>query len=434
MGKRLSGYEYDRIEWLGGFVLELFLSVGELFLKTFFSVPLNILFWIILLVIYFQYRRLAATEKRLFGRSRTEVFRQVFNSVIYGAVAGFVASTLLLFLGVSLTDLGILYILPLAFLLLLFKMRFLCFAYAGGLVALLSSLLNLFPVVGSLLENTFLEGLLYIHVPGLLSLIAVLHLIESVLIRFSGHLNPSPVYLKTPEGQIVGGFSLQVFWPLPLVGLILAAALQLPATGETLAMPDWWPLLGIADFRLAEEGLVFIMLPLVAWLGYGDIAVSSSPREKTRFSSRILAIYSLTLMGLALLATHFSWLIFPAALFSPLGHELLIRQGNRREFNGKYLFAPAEKGVKVLAVFPGTPAATFLESGDIILSITEKEVNDIPSLWAAIYDYYPFVHFEVLKTDGRIVKKNPSLPSLNQNSLGAILVPENPSSYAELKY
>ena len=301
-------------------------------------------------------------------------------------------------------------------------------------MALLSSLLNLFPAVGSLLENTFLEGLLYIHVPGLLSLIAVLHLIESILIRWSGHLNPSPVYLKTPEGQIVGGFNLQVFWPLPLVGLILAAALQLPVTGETLAMPNWWPLLGIADFRLTEEGLVFVMLPLVAWLGYGDIVVSSSPREKTRFSSRNLAVYSLTLMGLALLATRFSWFIFPAALFSPLGHELLIRQGNRREFNGKYLFAPAERGVKVLAVFPSTPAAKFLESGDIILSITEEDVNDIPSLWAAIYHYYPFVHFEVLKADGRTVKKSLSFLSLDRNSLGAILIPKNPSAYAEFKY
>lgn len=414
--------------------MELFTIIGILFLKTFFSVPLNILFWVILLIIYYQYRKLAATEKKLFGRSRTIVSKQVINSMLYGVIGGFAASILLFLLGVSLTDIGIIYILPLALFLMFVKMRYLCFAYAGGIIALLSTSLNLFPAAVAFLENTFLEGLLHIHVPGLLSLVAVLHFTESILIRYSGHLNPSPVYIKTPEGKIVGGFTLQAFWPLPIVGLVAAAALQLPISGETLAMPDWWPLLGTEWSRMAGEEIVFLMLPLVAWLGYGDIAISTFPKEKTRISSRNLAGYSIILMILAVLTVHLPWLLFPAALFSPLGHEIVIRLGNRREFNGDYIFTSVGKGVKVLDTFPDTPAFKAFNSGDVIISVTGEEVNSLQDFWAALHNYYPFIHLEVKNLEGKVRKEIISLPSRDLSKLGVILVPEKPPAYAELKY
>lgn len=43
-------------------------------------------------------------------------------------------------------------------------------------------------------------------------------------------------------------------------------------------------------------------------------------------------------------------------LFAPLGHEYLIQAGNRREWSGTPLLAPSERGVKLLAVLPGSPA------------------------------------------------------------------------------
>ena len=231
----------------------------------------------------------------------------------------------------------------------------------------------------------------------------------------------------------MGGFNLQTFWPLPLVGLGLAAALQVPVTGDTLAMPDWWPLLGTDWAALAGEEVVFIMLPLVAWLGYGDVAVTSSPREKVERSSLILGGYSLVLMALALLSSRFAWLAFPAALFSPLGHELVIRLGNRQEFSRQYLYAPVERGLKVLDTLPGTEAQEILSPGDVILSVSGEAVNSPQEFWAALYRYHPFLDLEIEKPGGKRVKERLSLAVLDTTRLGIVLVPQNPPAYVEIK-
>ena len=349
-------------------------------------------------------------------------------------MGGFAASILLFLLGVSLTNIGVYFILPLALLLMLVKTRYLCFAYAGGRIALLASFLQLFPDLGSILENTLLEGLLTLHVPGLLSLVAILHFTESILIRYSGHIHRSPMYVKTPKGEVVGGFTLQAFWPLPLVGLALAAALQMEITGDTLPMPDWWPLLGTEWSGFVEDEMVFLMLPLVAWLGYGDIAVSTSPLEKARRSSLTLGIYSLILLALALLASQYVWLSFPAALFSPLGHEVVIALGNKREFRGESLYGPVERGLRVLDTFPKTYASKILEPGDVILSVSGEEINSTQDFWQNLYKFHPFIYLEVLKPGGRVAKKRVSLPSTDLTKLGVILVPKNPPAYAEIKH
>lgn len=413
--------------------MELFWAISSLFIRTFLSTPLHFIFWLALFIIYTQYRRMIDVEKKMFGAPRTDLKKRLLYSLAYGAVGGFCASILLFLLGVSLTNIGVYFILPLALLLMMLKTRLLCFAYAGGIIALLASTLQLSPQATSFLEGTFLNGLVTLHVPGLLSLVAVLHFSESILIRLSGHRHRSPVYVKTAAGRVVGGFNLQTFWPLPLVGLGLASALQIPITGDTLPMPEWWPLLGTDWAALAGEEVVFLMLPLVAWLGYGDISVTSTPLEKVRRSSVILGGYSIVLMALALLSAYLPWLVFPAALFSPLGHELVIRLGNRREFSGEFLYAPVERGLRVLDTLPGTGAHEILEPGDVVLSVSGEAVNSPPELWEALYRYHPYIYLEVEKPGGKVVKKRLSLSSRELARTGILLVPQNPSSYVVLK-
>ncbi len=413
--------------------MELFWAISSLFIKTFLSTPLHFIFWLALFIIYTQYRRMIDVEKKMFGAPRTDLMKRLLYSLAYGAVGGFCASILLFLLGVSLTNIGVYFILPLALLLMMLKTRLLCFAYAGGIIALLASTLQLSPQATSFLEGTFLNGLVTLHVPGLLSLVAVLHFSESILIRLSGHRHRSPVYVKTAAGRVVGGFNLQTFWPLPLVGLGLASALQIPITGDTLPMPDWWPLLGTDWAALAGEEVVFLMLPLVAWLGYGDISVTSTPLEKVRRSSVILGGYSIVLMALALLSAYLPWLVFPAALFSPLGHELVIRLGNRREFSGEFLYAPVERGLRVLDTLPGTGAHQILEPGDVVLSVSGEAVNSPPELWEALYRYHPYIYLEVEKPDRKVVKKRLTLSSRELTRTGILLVPQNPPSYVVLK-
>jgi len=78
------------------------------------------------------------------------------------------AGAIMLLLGLSLSQIGLLYIWPVALLLLLLHPRFLCFSYAGGIVALAVLVLRyiLLPFFPALAEQALVAPLLEIHIPA----------------------------------------------------------------------------------------------------------------------------------------------------------------------------------------------------------------------------------------------------------------------------
>lgn len=353
-------------------------SIIVIFAKVFFSFPVNIAYWLVLVLIGFQYYRLINNETKLLGRPRNSVWEQLLSSALYGIAGGFFAAVLLFISGISLFEIGIQYVWPLALLLLFIHPRFLCFAYAGGIVGAAAALVQLLGRSWPLLRAGIFSGLFNLYIPGLLALIGILHLTESLLIALSGHLYPSPVYLETEHG-IVGAFSLQKFWILPLVGMVAEVVSVAEAAGGA-AMPEWWPL--FAGRLTAEPGftLLYYLLPVVAGLGYGDICISSTPRQKAKRSALSLAGYSLLLLALAFTAEHWSPAAFLAALFAPFGHEFLIKAGNKREFAGTPLYVPPAVGVKVMDLFADSAAgAAGMRPGDVIVNLNGCPVSDLHS-------------------------------------------------------
>lgn len=313
------------------------------------------LFWVVIGLVALQYYRVASL-RRSFLPGRGRVVRDTVISTLFGLLGGYVGSLLVIGTGLTLSGSGLWYLLPVAVALMLLSPRFLCFAYAGGLVAL-ANLIFGFP---------------QISIPQVMALVAILHFIEALLILLSGHLGAVPAYVRVSGEHIIGGFTLQKFWPLPVVVLILVGTL--PPGGEAVIMPDWWPLIR-PDFPGAgDDNLAYTMIPLVAALGYGDIATARTPAAKSRVSALHLAGYSLTLFALAFLAGREPLLAWAAALFSPLGHELVIRIGKRTEMNAAPLYTPRPDGLLVLDVAPGSPAwHGGVRSGDLVV-----DVNGLP--------------------------------------------------------
>ncbi len=346
-------------------MLEAFFPYSELVGSTvlaIFSVFLNPLFWGIILLIGFQYRRIAQVRDSFLGASGNSVVHDTLIALAYGVVGGLAGGFLIVFAGVALSfeESGLFYLLPVAVLLMLINPRFLCFAYAGGLLAV-SNLLFGFPEVS---------------IPQVMALVAVLHFVESILIYLSGHLGAVPSFVRLPSGQIVGGFTLQKFWPIPIVILVLVNGLGGSGEMGTLAMPEWWPLIRPAVPE-AELTAVYALLPLAAGLGYADIATSRTPSAKSRISALYLAVYSVLLFVLAVFAGWYGiWFSWAAALFAPLGHELIISISRFLELRGEPLFKPQPQGLMVLDVVTGSPAwDAGLRSGDTILDINSYPVN-----------------------------------------------------------
>ncbi|MBS3873801.1 MAG: PDZ domain-containing protein [Firmicutes bacterium] len=276
-------------------------------------------FYVVLILIALQYRRTASLERRFWGREKQSVLWHMLVSLLFGVLGGILGSILLLSVGVTLAGNWLVYTWVVAIILAFVSARLMCFAYAGGLVAL-SSLLFGWPKV---------------DIPSLLALVALLHTVESILMYLSGHLGAIAVSVRTSRGDIVAGYSLQKFWPVPLLAL-MALPLAMPAGVPTIPMPDWWPLIrpqGLGDT------FSFWMIPIVAGLGYGELAITTTPQQKARQSAWKLALYSGVLFALAFLATRFSVFLYIAALFAPIGHELLVWTTNRQEMNGRPLLS-----------------------------------------------------------------------------------------------
>ena len=116
------------------------LEIIKLIFVTTVAVFLEPLFWGILAIIAYQYWQLQKQQLAMFGVPGVSIGRQVKWAMLYGTIGGLMGSLVLTLVGVNLDRMGFLYIWPLAIFLMLINMRFLCFAYAGGIVAVVSAL------------------------------------------------------------------------------------------------------------------------------------------------------------------------------------------------------------------------------------------------------------------------------------------------------
>ena len=346
-------------------IFEIFPLIIKQLIYSFLDPVFVSLFLLVIALVGLQYRRMLTMRQRFFGIKHGKWWPDVFQAAAYGVVGGIFGSFLMAFIGLTLSGSGLGYLWPLAILLMLIDARFICFAYAGGILAL-SSLVIGWPSVSA---------------PQVLALVAVLHIVESLLILFSGHLGAMPAYIKVSEHQTVGGFVLQRFWPIPVLALVVYGYAAAPVEG--VQMPDWWPLIK-PDAVGDPEMLIYALIPVVAGLGYGDIATARTPQEKSRRSAKHLALYSVILLVLAVLADKYYLMGIIAALFSPLGHEAVIYLNKRIELANPPIYVHSDKGVKVLDVVPGTPAWQIgLRSGDEILTVNEQPVFN-----RGMLDYY----------------------------------------------
>lgn len=347
-------------------------------------------------------------EKKMFGTVKIKPQEKMLYAIFYGCLGGLAGSLVVMFLGVSVSDVGLYYVWPLALLLMLVHPHLMCFSYAGGILSLFS----------------LVFGFPKIDVAGLMALVAVLHLVESVLIYSAGYINAAPVFIKNEEYGIIGGFSLQEFWPVPIMLLIVVSS-QIP--GETLIqMPDWWPLIKPFQDVAKNPNVIFMMIPVVAALGYGDIALTATPRDRCRVSALNLLAFSCILLALSVLASRLLIFAFLSAAFAPIAHEVLIIYGKKTEKSRPPLFTPSPLGGRVLDVIRGSSAEKMgLEPGDIILSINGRDIKDPMDLKEVLSQCPTYVWLTVKKGRGKVVNCELRAYPDGINSLGAILVPQD---------
>lgn len=397
------------------------LKIAGLILSEISGVLVNEIFWILIFVVFFLYKKGSNVEYAMLG-TRLSIKDKMTSSLFNGFIGGLFGSLLVVLLGITIETYtpysqgllasGITYIWIIAILLAMINVRYLCFSYAGGLVALISLIFG-FPNV---------------NVPGLMALVGILHLIESLLIWIDGHSFSMPIFVKKSGGKIVGGYIMNRMWPIPLILTALAFPIGLGISslaGET--MPGWWPLLA------QQQAFSYVMFFVPVVLGYGDIALIQPPEQRCRKSAYRLAAYSVILIMLSIIAARLQIFAFIAALFAPIAHEVLIIWGKREEEEGKPLFDGSGDGICVLYARENSPGrAMLLEPGDRIISINSNAMHSESQLTEFLAAYPTYIWLEVRKPNGSMKTLEWQNYREGIKSLGVLIVPRNAGVYFEI--
>ncbi|WP_410515270.1 PDZ domain-containing protein [Paenibacillus sp. BR2-3] len=365
-------------------------------------------YYISLLFIALYYRWQVALERKLVHVKLHSWGKETWRTIWTGLVMGLLVSLAAILLGVSLSGTAVVILWIVSLLLLLVRVRYLCFAYSIGLLGIIQFMISFVPGAWeSGGAGEVIRAVRELDMPALLALAALLHLAEALLVRLQGAKLASPLFLEGKRGKVVGGYQLQAFWPLPLFLLIPAGA----GIGDL----PWHPLLG--------GGLGLVSLPVI--IGFGEMTQSMLPRRKAARTSGRLLLYSIVLLALSLLAAWWSPLTLLAALAAVTLHEGLAWYSALEERTSSPFFVHPQHGLKVLAVLPGSPAQELgILPGEVLLKVNGTLLTRKAQLHEALRMNPAFCKLEVQNAEGESKYMQRAIYDGDHHQLGIILAPE----------
>jgi len=326
-------------------------------------------FIIVLVIIYFQYHKIGKIEIEVLGYKRSAMIKLI-TSTIFGAFGGIITTVIFIYLGVAIIPKDFMYILIAAIILSCINPRYMCFAYAGSIVSLFNLIL----------------GYPKIQIPQVMSVVAVLHMVESLLIFLNGSKSKTPFLFETKD-QLIGGFNMNRFWPIPFVIFI----------GDGWIQP----------------------ITLMAIISYGDYSISMYPYKKIIKTSITLFLYSLILLYISKTSQY----LFLSPIFAFLGHEYIVLRNKRIEDKKIPIFKSPNRGVRVLDIIPNSIAHKLnIKIGDILLKVNGVEVNNSKDLEDIMIIRSNKIKIEFFNIkSGLTIKRY----SGKRKSLGLIIVPRD---------
>lgn len=334
--------------------------------------------------------------------------------ILQGILVGVVVSLTLVMIGVPLfyNEL-ILMIIPISLVLSIYRVRFLCVTYSASILALLSIVFSGQEVFGMTLFNV------EVHVPSLMILVGLLHLIEGVLVLLTAHKRAVPI-LSKKDDQVIMGHIMHKNWVLPL-GLIVLQVGVLTSGG--VEMPEWWPVIKYTGYG---EAIFYSMLPAIGMLSYSTIVYNETPKERSRFSGFSLMAFGILTIVLGTVAVSVPILQIFGVVIMFLTHEGLYYLEIKRESSMSPIYGKPDEGVRIMQIIEGGFASKVgMKQGDIIEKINDEVIRDIGHFIELIKEKRDDVFIETKSVKGKekryIVENSDEL-----EHMGIRVIPERP--------
>lgn len=321
---------------------------------------------LVALMTVFRFSQFSPYGKPSFKKAWGLVIELIVQGILMGALFSF--AVVLLGLPIQYSD-YLYFLLPLSFVIGFYHIRYTSLNYAALGMCLISLVMNGQSVGGLQVPNVEFS------VSGIAIVTGLLMLMVGALIILTGDKHMVPIAVKTASGKKLG-FGVQRFWPIPVV---LLAGMMMVIQGDTLAMPDWWPLLKLGDGNL--EALSLFLLPLLFVMSYGSVSFSHSPEKQFRQHGgvQLLSGFILLLSGLigdgSNGSTWFSLMVMVAVALLPEVYW------NKIEDEQHCLYDLEAEGIYVIGVEKGTLAhALGFKLGDLMTSISGVKVTTMTEL------------------------------------------------------
>lgn len=290
--------------------------------------------------------------------------------IVQGIAVGVLYSFLMLFLGLPMIFSEYLYfLLPLAFIIGFYHVRFTNLIYAATMMSVIGLFMS-----GGTFGNLNVPDIAF-SVAGMSLLTGGLVTIMAGVLIVTGTRHLKPIVAKKDQ-HIVLGFAQQRFWPVPVVALVAIGQLVL---GDSVPMPDWWPLLRVAG--LTDDETTMFMLPMLLILSHGSISFGFTPKIHIQIQAMIQGITGLVLLIAGYVGSmlgNIDPIVLVIMLLSGAIPEIV---WNFLEGDQRFLYYMDHQGVYIGAVGPGTLASTlgFLP-GDRITKVSDTTVIDLKQL------------------------------------------------------
>lgn len=324
--------------------------------------------------------------------------------ILAGIITGFFGGILTVTLGLYIEPEGLQTFLVIMVFLALINHRFVNPSYAGGIVSLATLMFNYDKI----------------HVPSMLSLIAVIQLVEAILIYVTRKQDNTPVFIRH-NGQLTGAFIKQKYYAVPFIMLTIS---NIPFALWQNELRLTWGAMFKTGLMTAGNGAVFLLIGAIAVTNYSSVAISTPPEEKCRNDAIKYLAGSLILFLLAFFSTKVEFLQWAGAVFALVYREIVYRYTLYKEKINKPLYTVVRRGVRILEIIPGGTADKMkMKRGEVILNINGKPVQTEDGIRHVLANSPTFIWMHTEDPSGQIkIYEHKCYPN-GVIELGVILVP-----------
>jgi multisubunit Na+/H+ antiporter MnhG subunit len=375
---------------------------------------------IFIVMFYRQNKKVVMIQRMIIGNRLNSSFELTVSQIVFGLLAGMAGSVILGYLGVTFDEnTSIELIFLISILLMFINQRFICFSYSAGILGFISVLLEIMRgMYGINIENL---QFLNIDVVALMTLIAVLHLVEGILIIADGSKGSIPIFTKKDD-KIIGGFALKRYWAIP-IAIALIVNSRTYSIDNVIPLSTWNSLLHPTTPLKLIANAAILLMPFYGVLGYTSVTFTKTKRQKSVSSGVMVIIYSLLLFIFARLAILNVFFRLFVVVFAPVAHEAMLYVQRYREVREEPKYVSDERGMMVLEVAPNSPASQMgIKSGDILIEVNHKRIFKEDDIINTIREASNIAWFKIKRAAGdfeEIRYENSS----NTKKLGMVFVP-----------